>query len=76
MKAQTFLWVFNGDISRYTETGEVITRRHVNTFHRPTWESDNAIVIIIKVNYNYHKNYPRILCGNFLKSFITLIIFT
>ena len=48
MKAQTFLWVFNGDISRYTETGEVITRRHVNTFHRPTWEIDNAIVIIIK----------------------------
>ena len=25
-------------------------------------------------NYNYHKNYPRILWGNFFKSFITLTI--
>ena len=32
-------------------------------------------VINIKVNYNYHKKSPRILRGNFLRSFITLTIF-
>ena len=25
------------------------------------------IIIIIKVNHNYHKNYPRILWSNFFK---------
>ena len=32
------------------------------------------VIIIIKVNYDYHKISPRILWGTFLKSFITLTI--
>ena len=32
------------------------------------------IILIIKVDYNYHKNYPRIIWGIFCKSFITLTI--
>ena len=32
------------------------------------------IIITIKLNYNYHKNYPRIHWGNVFKSFITLTI--
>ena len=49
-------------------------RHRTNDLLMDSSKTGQPTIIIIKVDYNYHKKSPRVLWGNFLKSLITLTI--